>query len=118
MAEDIFTDIIANKKMLKKIRNNELYAQNLYAGLCNNVFQKSSGYGVDWHRSWRFIASTIATLRNQGDYLDFYCTGISELPEDDLMQKSHKCYVRESVLTEEILSDLQSLGWSLSKNRK
>lgn len=105
MIEDLFSDIINNKKILKKIRNKPEYAQHLYAGLCNNVFRKSIGSGIDWHKSWRFIASTMATLRSEGDYMDFYCSGISE---------NNPKHLQEGIISEEIANDIQSLGWNIS----
>jgi hypothetical protein len=49
-------------------------------------------------------------MRQQGDYIDWYCSGIgSGLGNGD--EDGTKGYVGESVVTDEIRADLKQLGW-------
>jgi len=111
-----------------KVRASESYAQNVYAALCNNDFQKLEVVPVlkdqIWGCSWRYAGGLVANLRCEGDYLDWYCSGISNTglySEDDLTmtlseeQMAHMVttskYVAESVITQEVREDLKQLGW-------
>lgn len=87
------------------------YAQNLYAALCNNDFTKN---GVTSFYSWRAAGRIVANMREQGDYIDWYCSGI--IPDDALEEapKSMDNYVCEGTVTDEVLEDLKSLGWNLN----
>ena len=104
----------------------EYYAQNLYAALCNNEFIKNDVWPLlqkkTWSCSWRYAGGIIADIRQQGDYIDWYCSGIrsdwtdeeynnatKEQQEQYLYVKNK--FVSESVVTEEIRQDLFKLGW-------
>jgi hypothetical protein len=78
----------------------EQYAQNLYAALCNNVFNKES---VEWSCSWRLAGEIVAELSKNGSYLDWYCSGIE--PKTG--------FVEEGQVTAEVVNDLLNLGWSV-----
>jgi hypothetical protein len=111
-----------------KVRASESYAQNVYAALCNNDFQKLEVVSVlkdqVWGCSWRYAGGLVANLRCEGDYMDWYCSGIRNTGlygEDDLtasvseeqlayMATTSK-FVAESVVTEEVREDLKQLGW-------
>ena len=111
-----------------KVQASESYAQNVYAALCNNDFQKLEVMSVlkdqVWGCSWRYAGGLVANLRCQGDYLDWYCSGIRDtglynedslttpLTEEQMayMEISKK-FVAESIITEEIRADLKQLGW-------
>ena len=113
----------------QKVRQSDSYAQNLYAAMCNNEFQKLAVVPIlkdqKWSCSWRYAGGIIAHMRQQGDYIDWYCSGIrdtgygdseeselQELTEDQKRQKAvYDQYVGESVVTEEIQRDLLILGW-------
>jgi hypothetical protein len=112
--------------MVAKVRASEAYAQNLYAAMCNQDFQKNDVWPVlkneTWSASWRYAGGIVADLRGEGDYMDWYCSGIQgELSEQELaemtveqQQRYHwykQNFVGESVVTDEIRADLLKLGW-------
>ena len=104
-------DIRACAWMLKKVQDSETYAQNLYAAMCNNVFQRNEVWprlkDEYWSCSWRSAGGIIAELRGQGDYIDWYCSGIIGVGEAESFQG----YVGESTVTDEIRQDLFAIGW-------
>jgi hypothetical protein len=99
--------------MLKKVQDRETYAQNLYAAMCNNVFQRNEVWprlkDEYWSCSWRSAGGIVAELRGQGDYIDWYCSGIMGVGEADSFQG----YVSESTVTDEIRQDLFAIGWTV-----
>lgn len=111
MNNDIFEDIKECAWMREKIQINKSYAQNLYAAFCNNEFQKLEVWtvlrGTDgWGCTWRRAGSFIAEVRNEGDYMDWYCSGIQN---DEALKELG--YVPESVITDEIRQDLRRIEW-------
>jgi hypothetical protein len=104
--------------MLKKVMDSETYAQNLYAAMCNNVFQPNQVWprlkDEYWSCSWRSAGGIVADLRGQGDYIDWYCSGIFGAGEVD----SHLGYVSESTVTDEIRQDLFAIGWTVEPYTK
>jgi hypothetical protein len=107
---DLERDIVASEWMTKKIIDSDTYAQNLYASMCNNVFQKNDVWprlaDLTWSCSWRYAGGIIAGIRKQGDYMDWYCSGIGGSGNGDT-------YVNESVITDEIRQDLFAIGWTV-----
>jgi hypothetical protein len=105
---DLVRDIIANKWIAQKIISSDTYAQNLYAAMCNNLFQKNDVWPriADhyWSRSWRSAGGIIANIRQEGDYMDWYCSGIVGAANGD-------SYVGEGFVTDEIRQDLFAIGW-------
>jgi hypothetical protein len=97
--------------ILEKIRNSDVYAQNLYAALCNNDFQKRDVMPILTNKtcsySWRYAGGIIADMQQKGDYIDWYCSGIREsgMPDEG--------FVGEGTVTEEIEQDLLKLGWNV-----
>lgn len=121
-------DLRSTDWILDKVRASEVYAQNLYAAMCNNDFQKLDVMHIlkddKWSCSWRYAGGIIADMRESGDYIDWYCSGIkgdrytnNELEEltDEIRERIEivKQFVGESCVTEEIRSDLKRLGWIL-----
>ena len=108
---DLEADIQACDWMLKKVQGSETYAQNLYAAMCNNLFQPNQVWprlrDEYWSCTWRSAGAIIAELRGQGGYMDWYCSGISG---DDNVPNN---YVSESTVTDEIRKDLFALGWTV-----
>lgn len=103
-------DLLTTDWILEKVRSNEAYAQNLYAAMCNNSFKKNE---KEWYCSWRYAGGIVADMRQEGDYIDWYCSGIRNIDDDEEVNKlwDGRNYVREEVVTEEISEDLEKLGW-------
>lgn len=119
-------DLRSTEWILEKVRAKESYAQNLYAALCNNQFIKNEVWpilkGEAWGCSWRYAGGIIADMRQEGDYIDWYCSGIrgevndeeynqmtKEEQENYLLMKT--TFVGEGRVTDEIKDDLLRLGW-------
>lgn len=104
-----------------KVRASETYAQNLYAAMCNNRFQKQEVWPVlkdqTWSCSWRGAGGIVADLQGQGqDYMEWYCSGMGEgLGNGDAT--GTKGYVPEQTVTNEIREDLARLGWQVIEDR-
>lgn len=97
-------DLFKCEYIVNKCKNSDVYAQNLYATLCNQRFLKGD---EEWTCSWRMSGGIVADLRNKGeDYIDFYCSGIG-LRNDK--------YISEGTSTEEIRNDLLDLGWRIEQ---
>jgi len=130
-------DLCSTDWILEKVRSSDAYAQNLYAAMCNNEFQKvnlvntpesvvqvlSDGIPV-WSCSWRHAGGVIADMQERGDYIDWYCSGlrggadltrdISELTaEEKIHYDNIQKYVDEGRVTDEIRADLLKLGWKV-----
>lgn len=118
MNSDLEKDLHSCPWIVEKVKNSESYAQNLYAALCNNQFIKNEVIDIlkneKWTCSWRYSGGIIADIRNEGDYMDWYCSGIRNTGDDgqsiDVPFKL-KNYVSESVVTDEIREDLKKIGW-------
>lgn len=100
------SDLISCGWILDKVRSNDSYAQNLYAALCNNQFVKNEIFPIlkeeAWSCTWRYAGGIIADMRQEGDYLSWYCSGIGDKQDD---------YAGEGYVTGEIRDDLLRLGW-------
>ena len=109
-------DLRSTKWICDKVKASEDYAQNLYASMCNNDFQKLDVMPIlkdqRWSASWRHAGGIVADMREQGDYIDWYCSGIGGGHD---MGGGHSDrpngYVPESEVTDEIREDLKQLGW-------
>jgi hypothetical protein len=119
-------DLLASPLMLARVRESRVYAQHLYAAMCNQQFVKNELWpqlkGETWSCSWRSAGGIIADMRQQGDYLDWYCSGIQGTgltdeeynqldPTDQEVYTENRQYVGESKVTDEIRKDLRTLGW-------
>lgn len=119
MAHDLIKDIQQSSEIMSKIRSREDYAQNLYAAWCNMQWCKRDTWPIlkeeYWTASWRGAGGAIADLRGEGDYMDWYCSGMGGMAtydyqaDQDYMKE--KGYVPEGIVTEEIANDLDELGW-------
>jgi len=113
-------DLRSTNWILAKVRESDTYAQNLYAAICNNDFCKRELWPLlkeeYWSASWRSAGGIVADMREHGDYIDWYCSGIgSGLGNGD--EDGTKGYVSESVVTEEIKDDLYKLGWLVIESK-
>jgi hypothetical protein len=123
-------DLRTTDWILEKVRTRQPYAQNLYAAMCNNSFMKNQPWPIlkdeQWSCSWRYAGGIIADMRQEGDYLDWYCSGIRDTgppseeewnswpPEQQIAYTNiYSRYVGESHVTDEIEEDLLKLGWIL-----
>ena len=117
-------DLLTTDWILEKVRISESYSQNLYAAMCNNSFQKLDVMPIlkeeYWSCSWRYAGGIIADMREEGDYIDWYCSGIQgrddsvleEYSVDELKRlEITRQFVGEGVVTDEIRADLKKLGW-------
>jgi hypothetical protein len=114
-------DLLTTDWILEKVRNSDSYAQNLYAAMCNMRFQKLDVIPILkeelWSRSWRSAGGIIADMRQEGDYIDWYCSGMGGLnreydsDETNEQWRARTGYVPEGVVTEEVERDLNKLGW-------
>lgn len=125
-------DLRSTKWICDKVKAREEYAQNLYAAMCNNDFQKTEVWpllkGQTYSCSWRYAGGIVADMREEGDYIDWYCTGIrGGATEEDLAKMSveeqnkydwyQKNFVGESVVTDEVREDLLKLGWKVLEQK-
>jgi hypothetical protein len=121
-------DLRTTDWILDKVRTRDGYAQNLYAAMCNNEFTKLDVIPIlkeeTCSYSWRYAGGIIADMRQEGDYIDWYCSGIdnSNYQQDDDEPKKegpswyeYQGYVPEGQITEEIREDLKRLGWVPAK---
>jgi hypothetical protein len=119
---DLEYDLKNSPWMVEKVRNCEIYSQNLYAAMCNNQFIKNTTWDIlkdDLYSvSWRYAGGIVAEIRGEGDYIDWYCSGIQtdeERREVNLTNNDNTVIMRtqvgESVVTDEIREDLLKLGW-------
>ena len=105
-------DLRSTKWICDKAKNTKTYAQNLYAALCNQDWQRNDVWPLlkdqRWSCSWRSAGGIVADMREEGDYIDWYCSGIQGNPDDDWIDLGH---VPEGTVTDEIQQDLFRLGW-------
>ena len=100
-----------------KVRASDAYAQNLYAAICNMQWQKIDVMPIlredYWTASWRAAGGIVADLRGEGDYLDWYCSGMGGSYDyhEDQVNLDEKGYVAEGTVTDEIREDLKKIGW-------
>ena len=117
-------DLLTTDWILEKVRSNDAYAQNLYAAMCNNGFIKLEVIpvlkGEEWGCSWRYSGGIIADMREQGDYIDWYCSGIGNKELGNGLTGAvpdttdGRDYSPEGCVTDEIRNDLQRLGWAVA----
>ena len=113
-------DLLTTPWILEKVRNDNVYAQNLYAAMCNNEFVRLEVIPIltekTWGCSWRYAGGIIADMQQKGDYIDWYCSGIrNDGYQDDLDSLSPRQHVSEGLITETIRADLKELGWTPAK---
>lgn len=113
-------DLRTTDWILEKVRSNKNYAQHLYAAMCNNEFIKREMWPIlkeqTWSCSWRHSGGILADMRQEGDYMDWYCSGIKGVVDPPYYgEPITSDHVPESQVTEEIEADLYKLGWLVVK---
>jgi hypothetical protein len=119
MKHSMQTDMMDAEWFRNKVKSSKSYAQNLYAAMCNNEFQKQETWEVlsdsRWSCSWRAAGGVVSTLRDcNEDYMDYYCSGMggfATMDADPASYYEENGYVKESEVTDEIRADLLRLGW-------
>jgi hypothetical protein len=125
-------DLRSTQWIIDKVKGDEVYAQQLYASMCNNEFTKNDVIPIltekRWSASWRHAGGIVADMREEGDYIDWYCSGIknSTILDDDefraLTKEQQESYIQdkkfvpESCVTDEIREDFLKLGWIVVDN--
>lgn len=112
-------DLRSTKWICDKAKASNSYAQNLYAAMCNMQFIKLDVMPIlkdqRWSASWRSAGGIVANMREEGDYMDWYCSGMGgvatydEKEGEEYMERMK--FVPESTVTDEIREDLKKLGW-------
>lgn len=109
-------DLRTTPWILEKVRASEVYSQRLYAALCNNYFIKKHPWNVltekSWECSWRHAGGVIADMRQEGDYIQWYCSGSNA--DYELSEKENNPDTKsasEGEIMPEIRKDLDILGW-------
>jgi len=105
-------DIRLTSWVIEKVQD-DIYAQNFYAALCNNKFMPKDVWSIlsnlTWSCSWRYAAGLMAELREykNENYMDWYCSGMGGLTGLDVIPG----YVPEGEITKEISYDLDKIDW-------
>jgi hypothetical protein len=110
-------DLRSTKWICDKAKANENYAQNIYAALCNQDWQKNDVWPLlkdqRYSCSWRYAGGIVADMVEEGDYIDWYCSGIRGGDEPDVYNNVSLpgSFVSEGNVTEEVREDFFKLGW-------
>ena len=122
-------DLRTTEWILEKARGDKVYAQHIYAALCNTDWQMTEPWPIlknqTWSCSWRHAGGIVADMLGEGDYIDWYCSGIVQerddyeewsktATEEQLERyKQGQAHMGEGVVTDEIRADFLKLGWHL-----
>ena len=106
-------DLRSTEWICNKAKASDAYAQNIYAALCNQDWQKNEVWpllkGETYSCSWRYAGGIVADMREQGDYIDWYCSGIRG--EQGIDYEPPLPFVSEGTVTDEIREDFFKLEW-------
>lgn len=116
MPSNLESDLLSSRAIREKVQTSDVYAQNLYAALCNNIFQKNdviSRLKDDvWSCSWRYAGGLVAEIKGHGDYLDYYCSFGLKTADLTLADDQRQIDFRaEGDVADSIRQDLFELGW-------
>lgn len=112
---DVETDLKANIEVCQKIASDMVFAQHVYAALCNQRYFRSDVAHDDqepWTCTWRRAGAIIADIRNTHynepqntgvieDYIHWYCSGMG------FMEGA----VDEGIVTSDIRQMFSDMGW-------
>lgn len=110
-------DLRSTKWICDKAKSSESYAQNIYAAMCNQDWQRNDVWpllkGQTYSCSWRYAGGIVADMIEKGDYIDWYCSGIRGGDEPDVYNNVSLPgnFVSEGTVTDEIREDFFKLGW-------
>lgn len=114
-------DLRSTQWICDKAKASDAYAQNIYAALCNQDWQRNEVWpllrGETYSCSWRYAGGIVADMLEKGDYIDWYCSGIKgDITEEQIASALEQGmdiakYVGEGVITDEIREDFFKLGW-------
>jgi hypothetical protein len=94
-----FTEIV-KRNLSKRIKQDDIFAKNFYASLCNTVWFNKSTQDI-YSCSWRYAGGFVAKIRRKGEnYLDFYCSG------------------EEGEYHRDVYNELNKLGYKALKDKK
>ena len=106
-------DLRTTDWVVDKAKSSQVYAQNIYAALCNNQFIKLDVWQLlkeeYWTASWRHAGGIVADILDEGDYMDWYCSGMG----GPIGGMAVEGYLPEGVVSDEVLEDLTKLGWKV-----
>jgi len=118
-AHNLEADLMTDQHIVTRVREDQAYAQNLYAALCNTQWQHQDVWtklkDITWSCSWRHAGGIVSDMRKEGDYMDWYCSGMGIWKERDGFAPTGAklYYVPEGMITDEIRKDLAQIGWQL-----
>ena len=122
---DLEYDLRTCEWILAKARASDTYAQNIYAAMCNMRWQRTDVFPIlkdeFWSCSWRSAGGIVADMLQQGDYIDWYCSGMGGMSGYDKDSETFEQwqvrtkYVPEGEVTDEIREDFAALGWTPSE---
>lgn len=98
-------DLYRNESLCDHVKHDFVFAQNLYAALCNMRWKHEDEQDPErlWSCSWRYAGDVIATIREEGNYMDWYCSGSMDNDEG---------FVNEGVLVPMVIDALKEMGWT------
>ena len=109
-------DLLQSAQIRQRVKDSGVYAQNLYAALCNTTWQKNEAWeilkGSHWSISWRGAGRVVSLLKEEGNYMDWYCSGLVKGYDNEDLEPG---YMPEGTVADHILNDLRELGWTLIK---
>jgi hypothetical protein len=114
---DVEADIKACIGLCKRIAEDEVFAQHVYAALCNQQFfhrDVPHEQQEPWSCTWRHAGGIIADIRNTHynepqntgiieDYIHWYCSGMGFMASA----------VAEGVVTDDVRREFTDLGWDI-----
>jgi hypothetical protein len=114
---DVEADLKSNTEVCQKIATDEVFAQHVYAALCNQRYFRSDVSHDEqeaWSCSWRYAAGLIAEIRNEHyhtpqntgieeDYIHWYCSGMGVL----------EGAAEEGAVTNDVRDMFTTMGWNI-----